>query len=134
MTDSLEIRKAVVGSRIPVLLDYAVGLQFPCRRPFDYKDGVAETLVNQILSDWRRTVTSWDGYFGGGPLGWIQMLSRPDTIPSYLRDDWSRDWGEIEVLLSPPVSTTVPARLDRPALCRSGLWPPGPVGRDLSLR
>ena len=32
----------------------------------------------------------------GGPLLITQALLRSDSVPSYLRDDWYRDWGAIE--------------------------------------
>ena len=30
---------------------------------------------------------------GGGPLGISELLFRAITVPTYLRDDWFRDWG-----------------------------------------
>jgi hypothetical protein len=130
MTDSLHALNTVVGNQIPVPLDHAVRLQFPCQQPFDHRDGVTKTLVNQISSDRH----SWEAYFGAGPLSWVQILSRPDTIPSYLRGDWSSDRCEIAVI-SPLVPTTVSARLNRSAVRGSELWPPRTGRRrDLILR
>ncbi|EUA19140.1 mycobacterial cell wall arabinan synthesis family protein [Mycobacterium xenopi 4042] len=41
----------VVGSRDPVLLDWLVGLAFPCQRPFDHRNGVIEAPKWRILPD-----------------------------------------------------------------------------------
>ena len=30
---------------------------------------------------------------GGGPLGITELLLRATTVPTYLKDDWFRDWG-----------------------------------------
>jgi arabinosyltransferase A len=38
----------------------------------------------------------WQSAEDGGPFLFIQALLRTSTIPSYLRDDWYRDWGSIE--------------------------------------
>ncbi len=41
----------VVGSTDPVLLDWLVGLAFPCQRPFDHQYGVTEVPQWRILPD-----------------------------------------------------------------------------------
>ena len=38
----------------------------------------------------------WQSAEDGGPFLFIQALLRTATIPTYLRDDWYRDWGSIE--------------------------------------
>ena len=38
----------------------------------------------------------WQSAEDGGPFLFIQALLRTSTIPTYLRDDWYRDWGSIE--------------------------------------
>ncbi|MEU8895071.1 arabinosyltransferase domain-containing protein [Nocardia sp. NPDC048505] len=89
---------SVVGSADPVLLDWHVGLAFPCQRPFDHHDGVAEVPRWRILPDRVGSDASnaWQDDIGGGPLGWTGLLLRAESIPSYLRDDWGRDWGSLE--------------------------------------
>ena len=37
-------------------------------------------------------------YLGGGPLGITELLLRPTTLPTYLKDDWFRDWGALQQL------------------------------------
>ena len=34
-------------------------------------------------------------YLGGGPLGITELLFRAEPVPTYLNDDWSRDWGAL---------------------------------------
>jgi arabinosyltransferase C len=90
----------VVGSADPVLADWHVGLAFPCQRPFDHHHGVAEMPIWRIQPDKLNAQVSetWQGDTGGGPLGWTGMLMRSRTIPAYLADDWTRDWGELQRL------------------------------------
>jgi arabinosyltransferase A len=38
----------------------------------------------------------WESSEHGGPLLITRALLRSDSVPSYLRDDWYRDWGAIE--------------------------------------
>lgn len=103
----------VVGSSDPVLADWHVGLAFPCQRPFDHRDGVAEMPIWRIQPDKLNAQVSetWQGDTGGGPLGWTGMLMQARTIPAYLADDWTRDWGELQRLTrtvaAPPADITV---------------------------
>ncbi len=90
----------VVGSSDPVLADWHVGLAFPCQRPFDHHNGVAEMPIWRIQPDKLNAQVSetWQGDTGGGPLGWTGLLMQSRTIPAYLADDWTRDWGELQRL------------------------------------
>ncbi len=118
-----------IGSEQPVLLDWAVGLQFPCQRPFDHRYGVAEMPNYRILPDRPLAVSStdtWQAAENGGPLGFTEVLARPEAIPTYLEDDWARDWGSLEryVRFYPDA---VPAQIDTVEVTRSGWWNPGPL-------
>ena len=63
---------------------------------------------------------------GGGPLGISELLFRAATVPTYLRDDWFRDWGALQKLaLFYPKAT--PARLELGSAIRSGWWSPAPL-------
>nr|WP_067985457.1 arabinosyltransferase domain-containing protein [Nocardia caishijiensis] len=103
----------MVGTENPVLADWHVGLAFPCQRPFDHRAGVAQMPIWRILPDKLNAQVSetWQGETGGGPLGWTGMLMRSQTIPSYLADDWTRDWGELQrltrLITAPPAEITV---------------------------
>ena len=118
----------VVGSQAPVLLDWSVGLSFPCQRPFDHRYGVAEVPEYRILPDrvGADSTNAWQDAFGGGPLGWTPLLLTAETMPSYLNHDWARDWGSLE-RYSPLDPAAVTARVDTAEVTRSGLWTPGPI-------
>ncbi|CAM3067979.1 Putative arabinosyltransferase C [Prescottella defluvii] len=118
----------VVGSDTPVLVDWAVGLQFPCQQPFSHANGVAEVPGYRILPDRPGAVSTnrWQDHFGGGPLGWTDQLLIAETVPSYLNHDWRRDWGQIEQF-TPRDESAVPAELTTVTERRSGLWNPGPM-------
>ncbi len=117
-----------VGSTDPVLLDWLVGLAFPCQRPFGHSNGVTEVPKWRILPD-RFGADSNSPVMdniGGGPLGISELLFRAATVPTYLRDDWFRDWGALQRLtLYYPAAA--PARLELGTATRSGLWSPAPL-------
>ncbi|MFI1916262.1 arabinosyltransferase domain-containing protein [Nocardia sp. NPDC020380] len=91
---------SVVGDQDPVLTDFQVGLAFPCQHPLDHKDGVAQLPTWRILPDKLNAQASatWQDEADGGPLGWMNMLLQPHTVPAYLDHDWTRDWGELQRL------------------------------------
>ena len=81
-----------------MLEDWHVGLAFPCQRPYEHRDGVAEVPAWRILPDRVGSDASnaWQDDIGGGPLGWTGLLLKAQTVPAYLDHDWERDWGELE--------------------------------------
>nr|WP_229719119.1 arabinosyltransferase domain-containing protein [Nocardia jinanensis] len=122
----LESANDYLGSEQPVLLDWAVGLQFPCQRPFRHVNGVAEVPNFRILPDRPLAVSStntWQAQEFGGPLGFSQMLAKSTTIPTYLKNDWGRDWGTLERY--DQYYDAVPAQLATGTETRNGLWDPG---------
>ncbi|MGD9619113.1 MAG: arabinosyltransferase domain-containing protein [Mycolicibacterium sp.] len=118
----------VVGSTAPVLLDWLVGLAFPCQRPFGHRNGVIEVPEWRILPDrfGAEANSPVMDYLGGGPLGITELLLRPTTIPTYLKNDWLRDWGALQQL-TPFYPNAKPARLELGSATRSGLWSPAPL-------
>ncbi|MGK8521475.1 arabinosyltransferase domain-containing protein [Nocardia asteroides] len=111
---------SVVGSQAPVLLDWHVGLAFPCQRPFDHKDGVGEIPQWRILPDRVGSDASnaWQDDIGGGPLGWTGLLLKAQTVPTYLDRDWARDWGSLEKFT--PYAPSTPATIDVATETRDG--------------
>lgn len=118
----------VLGHEKPVMLDWEVGFNFPCQRPFDHRFGVAEIPGYRVLPDRSGAVitNAWQDHFGGGPLGWIDMVASARTIPSYLSGDWDRDWGAVEQY-TPYDLTAGRAQIEVTNVQRSGLWTPGPI-------
>ncbi|WP_309138994.1 arabinosyltransferase domain-containing protein [Nocardia cyriacigeorgica] len=119
---------SVVGHTDPVLLDWHVGLAFPCQRPFDHRYGVAEVPRWRILPDRVGSDASnaWQDDIGGGPLGWTELLLQAETVPTYLNDDWGRDWGSLEQF-TPYDPDAMPAELDITTVTRSGLADDSPI-------
>jgi len=124
----LRTLQQVVGSQDPVLLDWLVGLAFPCQRPFGHTDGVTEVPKWRILPDRFGTESNSPvmDNIGGGPLGISELLFRATTVPSYLKDDWFRDWGSLQ-RLALYSADAAPARLKLGTITRSGLWSPAPL-------
>ncbi|OJZ64960.1 arabinosyltransferase domain-containing protein [Mycolicibacterium diernhoferi] len=95
----LQTAQEFLGTQTPVLMDIATAANFPCQRPFAERLGVAELPEYRILPNFKQMVASsnqWQSADDGGPFLFIQALLRTATIPTYLRDDWYRDWGSIE--------------------------------------
>jgi arabinosyltransferase A len=95
----LETAQQMMGSDTPVLMDIANAANFPCQRPFTQHLGIAELPGYRILPNLKQTVVSsnqWESSEDGGPLLITRALLRSDSVPSYLRNDWYRDWGAIE--------------------------------------
>ncbi|TSD96117.1 arabinosyltransferase [Skermania sp. ID1734] len=128
----LQTLDSLVGHRAPVLLDWLVGLEFPCQQPMPHRYGVAELPKYRITPDFSGAImtTNWESHASGGPLGYIDLLTRADVIPSYLRDDWKRNWGELE-RLDPLVPSATPAQLDVDTVRRSAMWSPGALNFDI---
>ncbi|GBG40863.1 arabinosyltransferase domain-containing protein [Mycobacterium montefiorense] len=126
----LHTLQQVVGSADPVFLDWLVGLAFPCQRPFGHENGVDETPKWRILPDrfGAEANSPVMDNNGGGPLGVTELLVKATTISTYLKDDWSRDWGSLQ-RLTPYYPNAQPARLQLGTATRSGLWDPAPLRR-----
>ncbi len=124
----LRTLQEVVGSQDPVLLDWLVGLAFPCQRPFGHQNGVTEVPKWRILPDrfGAEANSPVMDNNGGGPLGITELLVRATTVPSYLNHDWFRDWGALQQL-TPYYPAATPAHLDLGTAVRSGLWSPAPL-------
>ena len=88
-----------LGTKTPVLMDIASAAQFPCQRPASEHLGVAEVPQYRIQPNLKQVVVSsnmWQSARAGGPFLFIQALLTTSTVPTYLRDDWYRDWGALE--------------------------------------
>jgi arabinosyltransferase C len=124
----LRTLQEVVGSQDPVLLDWLVGMAFPCQRPFAHQYGVTEVPKWRIMPDrfGAEANSPVMDNIGGGPLGISELLFRATTVPTYLKDDWFRDWGSLQ-RLNMFYANAQPARLDLGTATRSGLWSPAPL-------
>jgi len=122
---TLRTLQEVVGSDDPVLLDWLVGLAFPCQRPFGHANGVTEVPKWRILPDRFGADANSPvmDNIGGGPLGISELLFRATTVPTYLRHDWFRDWGALQ-RLAQFYPDAIAARLQLDTATRSGLWSP----------
>jgi arabinosyltransferase C len=126
----LRTLQQVVGSTDPVMLDWLVGMAFPCQRPFGHQNGVTEVPKWRILPDrfGAEANSPVMDKNGGGPLGITELLFRENAVSTYLADDWYRDWGALQKL-TPYYPDAQPARLDLGSATRSGWWSPAPLRR-----
>ena len=127
----LETAQQMMGSDTPVLMDIATAANFPCQRPFSEHLGVAQLPEYRILPNLKQTVVSsnqWQSSEDGGPLLITRALLRSDSVPSYLRDDWYRDWGAIERYYRlVPVSEAPDAVIDQGSVTVRGWTRNGPI-------
>jgi arabinosyltransferase B len=117
-----------IGSGQPVLMDWAVGLAFPCQQPMLHADGVTEIPKFRITPDYsakKLDTDTWQDGVNGGLLGISDLLLRAHVMATYLSRDWGRDWGSLrrfETLVD-----AQPADLTLGTATRSGLWSPGHI-------
>lgn len=117
-----------LGSTQPVLLDWAVGLVFPCQQPMLHANGVAQVPEYRISPDYPAKIEmpdTWQSGDNGGPLGITDLLLRAHVMPTYLSRDWGRDWGSVRRF--DPIVRAPEARVDLGRATRSGLWNPAPM-------
>lgn len=117
-----------VGSQQPVLMDWAVGLAFPCQQPMLHANGVTEVPKFRITPDYnakRKDTDTWEDGINGGLLGITDVLLRAHVMATYLSRDWGRDWGSLRQFSS--VVDASPAQIDLGTATHSGLWSPGKI-------
>ncbi|WP_231971009.1 arabinosyltransferase EmbB [Mycobacterium sp. E3198] len=117
-----------VGSSQPVLLDWAVGLAFPCQQPMLHVNGVTEIPKFRITPDYnakKQDTDTWEDGVNGGLLGITDLLLRAHVMSTYLSRDWGRDWGSLRKFDT--IADARPAQLDLGTATRSGLWSPGEI-------
>ena len=117
-----------VGSSQPVLLDWAVGLAFPCQHPMLHVNGVTEIPKFRITPDYnakKQDTDTWEDGVNGGLLGITDLLLQAHVMSTYLSRDWGRDWGSLRKFET--VADAHPAQLDLGTATRSGWWSPGQI-------
>jgi arabinosyltransferase B len=117
-----------VGSSQPVLMDWAVGLAFPCQRPMYHNLGVTEIPKFRITPDYsakKLDTDTWEDGLNGGLLGITDVLLRAHLMSTYLSHDWGRDWGSLRKFDT--IVDASAAKLDLGTATRSGLWKPGKI-------
>jgi len=117
-----------VGSSQPVLMDWAVGLAFPCQHPMLHVNGVTEIPKFRITPDYnakKQDTDTWEDGVNGGLLGITDLLLRAHVMSTYLSHDWGRDWGSLRKFDT--IAQARPAQLDLGTATRTGWWSPGPI-------
>jgi arabinosyltransferase B len=117
-----------LGSDQPVLMDWAVGLAFPCQQPMLHANGVTEIPKYRITPDYnakRKDTDTWEDGLNGGLLGITDLLLRAHVMATYLSKDWGRDWGSLRKFDT--IVEAVPAQLQFGTATHSGLWTPGKI-------
>lgn len=121
----------LMGSQTPILMDIAVAANFPCQRPFGEHLGIAELPEYRIMPDHKQTAASsnlWQSAEDGGPFMITQAMLWTTTVPTYLRDDWYRDWGAVEQyhrLI--PAEMAPDAVVEQGTVTATGWSRPGPI-------
>jgi len=125
---ALSTLQEYVGSTEPVLMDWAVGMAFPCQQPMLHSDGVTEVPRFRITPDYtakKQDTDTWQDGRNGGLLGISDLLLRAHVMATYLSHDWGRDWGSLRKFDT--IVDATPAELELGTATRSGLWSPGPI-------
>jgi arabinosyltransferase A len=127
----LQTAQQFLGSQAPIMMDIATAANFPCQRPFSEHLGVAELPKYRILPNVKQVVVSsnmWQSAQKGGPFLFIQALLSTSSVPTYLRNDWYRDWGAIESYQPViPTEQAPPAVIDQGVTTVNGWSRRGPI-------
>ena len=111
-----------------MLLDWAVGLAFPCQRPMLHANGVTEIPKFRISPDYfakLQSTDTWQQGTEGGLLGITDLLLRASVMSTYLSQDWGQDWGSLRRFDT--IVDAEPAQLELGRATRSGLYSPGEI-------
>lgn len=108
----LQTLQQVIGTEAPTLIDFTAAAHFPCQRPLQIHNGVAEVPKWRILPDFvyaNSQSKTWQAGVDGGLLSVSEGTTSASAVPSYLKDDWHQDWGAVERLtpLVPDAATVV---------------------------
>jgi arabinosyltransferase B len=117
-----------VGSNKPVLMDWAVGLAFPCQQPMFHDNGVTEIPAFRITPDYtakKQDTDTWEDGLNGGLLGITDLLLRAHVMATYLSHDWGRDWGSLRKFDT--IIDAQPAQIQLGTATHSGLFKPGKI-------
>ncbi|MDF2828468.1 MAG: arabinosyltransferase [Mycobacterium sp.] len=117
-----------VGSEQPVLMDWAVGLAFPCQQPMLHANGVTDVPKFRISPDYYAKLQStdtWQDGLNGGLLGITDLLLRASVMSTYLSNDWGQDWGSLRRFDT--IVDASPAQIDLGSETHSGLYSPGQI-------
>ncbi|MCB0930063.1 MAG: arabinosyltransferase domain-containing protein [Mycobacterium sp.] len=117
-----------IGKDQPVLMDWAVGLVFPCQRPMLHANGVTEIPKYRISPDYfakLQSTDTWQDGMNGGLLGISDLLLRAHVMAAYLSKDWGQDWGSLHRFDT--VVDATPAQIDLGTATHSGLWKDGRI-------
>ncbi|WKG03281.1 arabinosyltransferase domain-containing protein [Mycolicibacterium sp. HK-90] len=117
-----------IGSQQPVLMDWAVGLAFPCQQPMLHANGVTEIPKFRITPDYNakmKDTDTWEDGINGGLLGISDVLLRQHVMATYLNKDWGRDWGSLRKFDT--IVEAAPAEIELGTATHSGLYKPGRI-------
>ena len=95
----LQTAQQFLGTRNPVLMDIASAAHFPKRPVLRTSPASPRSAQYRILPNLKQVVVSsfmWQSARARRPFLFIQALQSTSTVPTYLSDDWYRDWGAIE--------------------------------------
>jgi arabinosyltransferase B len=118
----------VVGRTDPVFIDWLPGMVFPCQQPMKVVNGVLQVPKWRIMPDaeaTRKNSQTWMAGTAGGPLGITEAMLTPTLLPTYLRNNWGRDWGGLQRFTE--IDPAPPADLEIGTARRSGLYNPAPM-------
>ncbi len=118
----LQTLQQVVGTQSPTLIDFVVASHFPCQRPLQVTNGVAEVPQWRILPDFQSANSqskTWQAGVDGGLLSISESTTSASAVPTYLADDWHQEWGALE-RLTPLVPTAATVDVDTTTQTRWG--------------
>jgi arabinosyltransferase C len=120
----------------PTFIEWPAAFAHPCLQIPLISHGISELPGFRIIgsSEVRRIGKDWSSPDAGGSYGWMDITEAMRPLPTYLRGDPQRDWGELDALV-PYDPNTVPAQAAMQVSTEThwGTWTPGPVSTVVPL-
>ena len=79
----------------PVYMDWPSAFVYPCLKPVSSHDGISQVPAYRITAGELAPEADWANNVGGGPNGWLEEVASEPEVPSYLKGDTGRSWGQL---------------------------------------
>ncbi|MGH3620370.1 MAG: arabinosyltransferase C-terminal domain-containing protein, partial [Sciscionella sp.] len=119
----------------PSFVEWPAALVHPCLRPFRVRDGIAEP-PKYLVGPGTKTRGMGLGQsepLAGGPFGWLNSMAAVRKLPTYLRGDVSRDWGDLYAVDYRQAGVSASAAVHVRPRTRWGWYSPGPMSRPVDI-
>ncbi|QUH01895.1 arabinosyltransferase domain-containing protein [Saccharopolyspora erythraea] len=125
----------VVGAS-PTFVEWTAALVHPCLDITSIHHGIADLPRYRVAGgdEVRGVGQGWSSPDSGGPFGYLNVATSMVELPTYLRNDVTRDWGSLYAVHPyEPDALPASAAMRLRTETHWGWWSPGPTPKPLQL-